>query len=78
MPPWEWRHAESGNAARQSSRQSSRAEEGTGHEGTWQCGTKSTCKQMSSCEEAVYFLKKCGLSRLDRDHDGIPCESLCR
>ncbi|WP_394358055.1 excalibur calcium-binding domain-containing protein [Methylococcus mesophilus] len=23
-------------------------------------------------------LEQCGLSRLDRDHDGVPCESICR
>jgi hypothetical protein len=33
---------------------------------------------MSSCGEAMFFLKNCGLSNLDRDGDGIPCESLCR
>ena len=34
-------------------------------------------KQMSSCEEAVYQLNKCGFGRLDRDNDGIPCEWIC-
>ncbi|PLX68821.1 MAG: hypothetical protein C0603_04835 [Denitrovibrio sp.] len=32
---------------------------------------------MSSCSEALFYLKSCGLSKLDRDHDGIPCESIC-
>ncbi|CAM3042978.1 thermonuclease family protein [Dichelobacter nodosus] len=41
------------------------------------CGSKRFCKQMSSCHEAMYYLNQCGLSRLDRDNDGIPCESLC-
>ena len=41
------------------------------------CSGKRTCKEMSSCEEARYYLEQCGLSRLDRDHDGVPCESLC-
>ncbi|MDE2856021.1 MAG: thermonuclease family protein [Chloroflexota bacterium] len=35
------------------------------------------CKDMSSCEEAVYQLTVCGYGRLDRNNDGIPCESIC-
>jgi len=42
------------------------------------CGTKKTCKQMSSCSEAKYFLNVCHVNRLDRDGDGVPCESLCK
>jgi hypothetical protein len=42
------------------------------------CGSKKYCKEMSSCAEAKFYLTQCGLSRLDRDGDGIPCESLCR
>lgn len=41
------------------------------------CGAKYYCTQMSSCEEAVHYLFNCGLTRLDGDGDGIPCESLC-
>ena len=35
-----------------------------------------TCKSFSNCEEAVESLRS-GNSRLDRDKDGVPCESLC-
>lgn len=42
------------------------------------CGSKRYCKQMSSCSEARFYLTECGLSRLDGDGDGVPCESLCR
>jgi hypothetical protein len=42
------------------------------------CGAKHYCKEMSSCEEALFYLTECGLTRLDRDGDGVPCESLCR
>lgn len=41
------------------------------------CGTKYYCKEMGSCEEAIYYLVNCGLTRLDGDGDGIPCESIC-
>jgi Excalibur calcium-binding domain len=43
----------------------------------FQCSGKTKCKEMDSCEEAYFYLKKCGVSRLDRDHDGVPCESIC-
>ncbi|MGY6771861.1 excalibur calcium-binding domain-containing protein [Gallibacterium sp. ZY190522] len=39
---------------------------------------KRYCKEMRSCEEAKFYLNQCGLSRLDRDKDGVPCESICR
>lgn len=42
------------------------------------CGSKRTCGEMSSCAEARHYLNDCGVSKLDRDHDGIPCESLCK
>lgn len=41
------------------------------------CSGKRFCKQMVSCEEARYYLNVCGVYRLDRDNDGIPCESIC-
>lgn len=40
------------------------------------CG-KRTCSQMNSCEEARFHLTQCGVKSLDRDNDGIPCESIC-
>lgn len=42
-----------------------------------QCGSKKYCKHMDSCAEAYYFLEQCNLTRLDRDKDGVPCESIC-
>ena len=35
-----------------------------------------TCGQMASCEQAKQALK-CGNTKLDRDKDGVPCESIC-
>ncbi|MFB9061263.1 MULTISPECIES: excalibur calcium-binding domain-containing protein [Sphingobium] len=32
---------------------------------------------MDSCSEAYHYLNECGLSRLDGDGDGVPCESIC-
>lgn len=48
------------------------------HPAGWACGAKSTCGQMSSCDEAKFHLIQCGVKSLDRDGDGIPCASLCR
>jgi deoxyribonuclease-1 len=44
----------------------------------WTCGTKKTCGEMASCEEATFYLQQCGVKRLDGDGDGVPCASLCR
>jgi len=41
------------------------------------CGSKRYCKEMASCDEAKFYLSQCGLSHLDKDSDGIPCEKLC-
>lgn len=42
-----------------------------------ECGDKSTCAQMTDCAEALHYLTRCGVRSLDRNGDGIPCESLC-
>lgn len=47
----------------------------TGSRSRPRCGSKTTCAEMNSCEEAMYFLNQCGQRRLDRDGDGIPCEN---
>ena len=45
---------------------------------SFQCGDKQYCKEMLSCAEAKFHLANCGLTKLDGDGDGTPCESLCR
>ena len=45
---------------------------------TFECLGKVDCSEMSSCEEAKFYLSKCPDTQLDPDGDGIPCESeLC-
>ena len=46
--------------------------------GAYQCGAKRYCKQMNSCDEAMYHLNQCGRKSLDHDKDGVPCEKLCK
>ena len=36
---------------------------------------KSSCSAMTSCAEAFFHQERCGISTMDGDHDGIPCES---
>ena len=69
IPPWEWRKAE---------RQQPPAAPPTLTGDGFTCGAKRYCREMTSCAEARFYLNNCGLSRLDGDRDGTPCESLCR
>lgn len=38
---------------------------------------KRFCSQMTDCDEARDYLARCGISTLDGDGDGVPCETLC-
>jgi cold shock CspA family protein len=38
------------------------------------CDGRTHCSQMTSCEEATYFLRHCPGVRMDGDGDGEPCE----
>lgn len=49
----------------------------TGSSGGYSCAGKMTCGEMATCDEAKFYLTSCGVSRLDGDDDGVPCESLC-
>ena len=64
IPPWAWRKGQRNQAALVIT--------------NFQCGSKQYCRQMTSCEEAKFYLHECGLSGLDGDKDGAPCESICR
>jgi cold shock CspA family protein len=35
---------------------------------------KSSCSAMTSCAEAFFHQERCGVSNMDGDGDGIPCE----
>ena len=39
------------------------------------CDGRTRCSQMTSCEEAEYFLRNCPGVEMDGDNDGVPCES---
>lgn len=38
------------------------------------CDGRTRCSQMTSCEEAQFFLKNCPNTQMDGDQDGVPCE----
>jgi len=78
VPPWEWRHAKQRTSKDDATipAHSQTPQNSTGQDFT--CGGKTKCGQMTSCAEAYFYLNQCGLTRLDSDKDGIPCESICR
>ena len=40
----------------------------------YSCDGRQHCSQMSSCEEATFFIENCPNTKMDGDHDGVPCE----
>jgi endonuclease YncB( thermonuclease family) len=66
VPPWKWRKSEHANADPK-------------RDTRFSCDTKkTTCREMTSCAEALFYLRKCGLTRIDGNGDGVPCSGLCR
>lgn len=44
---------------------------------SFKCDGKTTCGEMTSCEEARFYLNLCGTIGLDGNGDGVPCNALC-
>ncbi|HTN50401.1 MAG TPA: cold shock domain-containing protein [Burkholderiaceae bacterium] len=40
----------------------------------YRCDGRTHCSQMTSCEEAIFFLRNCPNAQMDGDGNGIPCE----
>jgi hypothetical protein len=40
----------------------------------YRCDGRTHCSQMTSCDEAKYFLANCPGVEMDGNHDGVPCE----
>ena len=43
----------------------------------YKCSGKQYCSEMTSCEEARFYLKNCPNNKTDGDNDGKPCEDMC-
>lgn len=41
----------------------------------FRCDGRTHCSQMTSCEEATFFLRNCPGVKMDGEGDGIPCEN---
>lgn len=41
----------------------------------FECDGRQYCSQMHSRAEAEFFLRNCPSTKMDGDHDGIPCEN---
>lgn len=41
----------------------------------YRCDGRTRCSQMTSCDEAIYFLRACPGVIMDGNKDGIPCET---
>lgn len=76
--PWQWRklHPSTGPAPHTNQHTAS-AKTGSTMLYDMECGKKRYCSQMTSCDEAHFYLTRCGVKTLDRNKDGVPCESLC-
>lgn len=86
-PPWKWRSGSHSSRAPQpavSNRAVSPATSNTATSNTstkpsipaqnYRCDGRTYCSQMSSCEEAKYFISHCPNVKMDGNNDGIPCE----
>lgn len=40
----------------------------------FRCDGRTHCSQMRSCAEATYFIQHCPNTKMDGNHDGVPCE----
>jgi endonuclease YncB( thermonuclease family) len=77
IPPWEWRE---GRRIPATQALSALGDAGAAPAGRAPsaCGAKRFCSEMASCAEARFYLRECGVARLDGDGDGLACEDLCR
>lgn len=62
VPPWEWRHGPTVTAAPLPDRT---------------CGAKQFCREMTSCDEVLFYQRRCHVACMDENGGGTPCETLC-
>ena len=42
---------------------------------SFKCDGRTHCSHMTSRAEAEYFVRHCPNTKMDGDHDGVPCEN---
>jgi cold shock CspA family protein len=47
----------------------------TSNSSRYTCKGKTRCSEMTSCEEAEFYIRNCPGTKMDGDGDGVPCES---
>jgi hypothetical protein len=79
-PPWDWRKGTCATASAPANRAPAAPTTAptSAASGGFNCAGKRYCREMTSCEEARFYLTQCGVSSLDGNHDGVPCAKLCR
>jgi endonuclease YncB( thermonuclease family) len=84
-PPWDWRRGRCATASAPAPRAPASptsaptaAPPSAASSSGFTCAGKRRCGEMTSCEEAKFYLTVCGVRSLDGDKDGVPCEKLCR
>ena len=66
--PW---YSKLGKAVSPSSKLSS---DSSTNKAQYKCDGRTYCSQMTSCQEATFFLKNCPATKMDGNNDGVPCE----
>jgi hypothetical protein len=64
-------HSKTENTSNSSSSSSNKAGNSVSR---YKCDGRTFCSQMTSCEEAKFFLSNCPNTKMDGNNDGIPCE----
>ena len=80
-PPWDWRKKvcpTSATTPAPAPASPAASAPATPASGGFTCAGKRRCGEMTSCEEAKFYLTQCGVGSLDGNKDGVPCEKLCR
>jgi len=79
IAPWEWRAAKREGTQEQDSAPvvmigGNKPVSAGSSGGKYRCDGRTYCSQMTSCEEATFFLRNCSGTKMDGDNDGVPCE----
>ncbi|MER9910888.1 excalibur calcium-binding domain-containing protein [Mesorhizobium sp. M0050] len=76
--PWDWRASQADGTAPASQPLGLVNRKLVAQSGDYSCEPRRYCSQINSCDEAQWYLHNCSWGpKLDRDSDGVACETLC-